>query len=39
MQRTMSEKSLDVEEEVCTCIIHWLKAFDGVNWAKETPGV
>jgi hypothetical protein len=39
MQRTMSEQSLDVEEEVCTCFIHCLKAFGGVNWAKGTPGV
>jgi hypothetical protein len=39
MQRKMSEQSLDVEEEGCTCFIHCLKAFDGVNWAKETPRV
>jgi len=39
MQRTMSEQSLDVEEEVCTCFIRCLKAFDCVNWAKETTGV
>jgi hypothetical protein len=41
MQRTMSEQSLDVEEEeeVCTCFIRSLKAFDDVNWAKETSGV
>jgi hypothetical protein len=39
MQRTMSAQSLDVEEEVCTCFIHCLKPFDGLNCAKETPGM
>jgi hypothetical protein len=34
MLRTMPEQSIDVEEEeeeMCTCFIHCLKAFDVVN--------
>jgi len=30
----MSERSLDVVEELCVFIINWQKAFDHVNWTK-----
>jgi hypothetical protein len=31
-QRT--ERTLEIDEELCVCFIHWQKAFDRVNWAK-----
>ena len=39
MQITTSEQSLDLKEALCTCFMHCLKAFDGVNWGKETTEV
>jgi len=32
--RIISERSLDVGEELYTCFIDWQKAFDRVNWTK-----
>jgi hypothetical protein len=34
MLRIVSERSLDIEEELCACFIDWQKAFDHVNWIK-----
>jgi hypothetical protein len=34
MLRTISERTLDVDEELCACFIDWQKAFDRVNWTK-----
>jgi hypothetical protein len=30
----ISERTLDVGEEVCACFIDWQKAFDRVKWTK-----
>jgi hypothetical protein len=30
----MSERSLDIVEELCAFIIDWQKEFDHVNWSK-----
>ena len=32
--RIISEKVLDVEEEMCLCFIDWQKAFGRVDWTK-----
>jgi len=34
MQRKISERTLDIEAELCVCFIDWQKAFDRVNWTK-----
>jgi hypothetical protein len=34
MLRIISERNLDIDEELCSCFIHWQKAFDHVNWSK-----
>jgi hypothetical protein len=34
MLRTISERTLDIEEELCACFIKWQNAFDRVNWTK-----
>jgi hypothetical protein len=34
MLRIISERTLDVGEEVCACCIDWQKAFDRVKWTK-----
>jgi hypothetical protein len=34
MLRTMSERTLEIDAEVCVCFIDWQKAFDRVNWTK-----
>jgi hypothetical protein len=34
MLRIISERTLDVDEELWACLIDWQKAFDGVDWAK-----
>ena len=34
MLRIISERTLDIEEELCSCFIDWQKAFDRVNWTK-----
>jgi len=30
----VSERTLEIDEEVCVCFIDWQKAFDSVNWTK-----
>jgi hypothetical protein len=30
----MSERTLDIDEEVYACFIDWQKAFDRVRWTK-----
>lgn len=35
MVRTISEQTLDIEEELCACYIDWQKVFVRVNWTKE----
>ena len=32
--RLISERILDIEEELCACFIDWQKEFDRVNWNK-----
>jgi len=34
MMRIISERTLEIEEELCICFIDWEKAFDRVNWTK-----
>jgi hypothetical protein len=34
MLRIISERTLDISEEICVCFIDWQKAFDRVRWAK-----
>jgi hypothetical protein len=34
MLRIISERTLDVGEEVCACFIDWQKAFDRVKWTE-----
>jgi hypothetical protein len=34
MLRIISERTLDIDEELCACFIDWQKAFDYVNWTK-----
>jgi hypothetical protein len=34
MLRIISERFLDIDEELCACFIDWQKAFDLVNWTK-----
>jgi hypothetical protein len=34
MLRIISERTLVMDEELCTCFIDWQKAFDRVNWTK-----
>jgi hypothetical protein len=34
MLRIISERTLVIDEELCTCFIDWQKAFDRVNWTK-----
>jgi hypothetical protein len=34
MLRIISERNLDIYEELCACFIDWQKAFDRVNWTK-----
>jgi hypothetical protein len=34
MSSIISERTLDIEEELCVCSINWQKAFDNVNWTK-----
>jgi hypothetical protein len=34
MLRIKSERTLDIDEELCACFIDWQKAFDRVNWTK-----
>jgi hypothetical protein len=34
MLRIISERTLEIDSEVCICLIDWQKAFDRVNWTK-----
>jgi hypothetical protein len=34
MPSIISERTLDIDEELCVCFINWQKAFDSVNWTK-----
>ena len=34
LMRIISERVLDVNEEMCLCFIDWQKAFDRVDWTK-----
>jgi len=34
MLRIISERILEIDEELCVCFIDWQKAFDQVNWTK-----
>jgi hypothetical protein len=34
MLRIISERTLEIEAEVCVCFIDWQKAFDRVKWTK-----
>jgi hypothetical protein len=34
MLRIISERTLEIDEEQCICLIDWQKAFDQVNWTK-----
>jgi hypothetical protein len=34
MLRIISERTLEIDEELCVCFIDWQKVFDHVNWAK-----
>ena len=35
----ISERRLDVDEELCTCFIDWQKASDRVNWTKLVQNI
>jgi len=34
MLRIISERTLELDEELCVCFIDWQKAFDRVNWTN-----
>jgi len=34
MLRIISERTLEIDEELCVCFTDWQKAFDQVNWTK-----
>jgi hypothetical protein len=34
MLRVISERTLEIDEDLCVCFIDWKKAFDRVNWTK-----
>ena len=34
MKRIISERTVEIDEELCVCFIDWQKAFDRVNWTK-----
>jgi len=34
MMRIIAERTLEVDEDLCICLIDWQKAFDRVNWTK-----
>jgi hypothetical protein len=34
MLRIISERKLEIDEELSVCLIDWQKAFDRVNWTK-----
>jgi len=34
MMKTIAERTLEIDEELCVCFIDRRKAFDRVNWTK-----
>ena len=34
MLRIISERTLEIDAELCVCFIDWQKSFDRVNWTK-----
>jgi len=34
MLRIISERTLEIDEDLCVCFIDWKQAFDKVNWTK-----
>jgi hypothetical protein len=34
MLRTISERTLEIVQDLCVCFIDWQKTFDRVNWTK-----
>jgi len=34
MMRIIGERTVEIDEELCICLIDWQKAFDRVNWTK-----
>jgi len=34
MLRIISERTFEVDEELCVYLIYWQKAFDRVKWTK-----
>jgi len=34
MLRIISERTLEIDAELCVCFIDWQKAYDRVNWTK-----
>jgi len=34
MLRIISERTLQIDEDLCVCFIDWKQAFDRVNWNK-----
>jgi len=34
MLRIISERTLEIDEELCVCFIDWQKVSDQVNWTK-----
>jgi len=36
MLRIISERTLEIDEELCVCFIDWQKTFGRVNWTKLT---
>jgi hypothetical protein len=34
MLRIISERTLEIDEELCVCFKDWQKEFDRVNWTK-----
>jgi len=34
MLRMISERNLEIDEDLCVCFIEWEKAFDRVQWTK-----
>jgi len=34
MMRIIAERTLEIDEKLCVCLIDWQKAFGRVNWTK-----
>ena len=34
MMRIITERTMEVDGELCICFIDWQKTFDRVNWTK-----